>query len=148
LRREVGPFRLSEDVDAETRQRNTGSVEQLVGDTVDPSCPQNTENKRADIRLRKLNTQDAPLVRRASGANNCSIKLEALKRKSCVSSIKLPRKTVSPGELSSFQRVMKLASLITEASKRSTVEVVQEPLSLRQLSSSDQQLVTCVFSHV
>jgi hypothetical protein len=35
---------------------------------------------------------------------------------------------------------MKSASLKTEALKRSTAEVVEEPHSLRQLSSSDQRL--------
>jgi hypothetical protein len=46
--------------------------------------------------------------------------------KSGISSRKLPRKTVSPGEASSSPRVMKSASLITEAFKRSTAEVVEE----------------------
>jgi hypothetical protein len=35
---------------------------------------------------------------------------------------------------------MKSASLKTEALKRSTAEVVEEPHSLRQVSSSDQRL--------
>jgi hypothetical protein len=47
---------------------------------------------------------------------------------------------VSTGEASSFPRVMKLASLIIDALKRSKAEVVEESHSLRQLSSSDQRL--------
>jgi hypothetical protein len=50
------------------------------------------------------------------------IKFEAMK--SCISARKLPRKTASPGELSSFQMIHS-ASLMKEAVKRSTVE---EPL--------------------
>jgi hypothetical protein len=64
------------------------------------------------------------------------IKFEALN--GCISSRKLPRKAVSSGESSSFQMINS-ASLMKEALKRSTAEVVEEPHSLSQLPSSDHQ---------
>jgi hypothetical protein len=52
----------------------------------------------------------------------------------------MPKYTASPGESSSFRRVIKSASLKPEALKRSKAEIVEESHSLRQLSSSDQRL--------
>jgi hypothetical protein len=45
--------------------------------------------------------------------------------------IKDDEEAANPGESSSILRVMKSASLRTEALKRSTAEVIEEPHSLR-----------------
>jgi hypothetical protein len=64
-------------------------------------------------------------------------KLEALKTCKIKEFAKENR---TPGESSSFSRVMKSASLKTEILKKSAAEVIEEPHSLRELPSSDQPL--------
>jgi hypothetical protein len=97
---------------------------------------QGAENKRT---VRKQADHDAAVACKESLALT-GIKFEV---KSCISSRKLPRKTASPGESSSFQMINS-ASLMKEV----LAEVVEEPHSLSQLSSCDhqpQQLRTRVF---